>query len=99
MQIRKNQNGSSLVVELEGRLDTVTAPELEADLKGTLDGVSELVLDLANLEYVSSAGLRVLLALHRQMSSRGKMPVKNVNTGVMEVFEMTGFANILSIEK
>ena len=99
MQIRKNQNGSSLVVELEGRLDTVTAPELEAELKGAIEGVTELILDLAGLEYVSSAGLRVLLSLHRQMAARGKMPVKNVNTGVVEVFEMTGFATILSIEK
>lgn len=96
MNIRKNLNGTVLTVELEGRLDTLTAPELEAGLAGSLAALTGLTLDLAGLEYVSSAGLRVLLALHRQLG--GKMLVRNVNAGVMDVFEMTGFSKILSIE-
>jgi len=97
MTITKNQNGENLEVVIAGRLDTSTAPELEKEL-ANLDGVKELVLDFSALEYVSSAGLRVLLASQKAMNARGKMIIKNVNDTIMEVFEITGFADILTIE-
>lgn len=97
MTITKNLNGEKLEVVIAGRLDTSTAPELEKEL-ANLDGVKELVLDFASLEYVSSAGLRVLLASQKAMNARGKMVIKNVNDTIMEVFEITGFADILTIE-
>ena len=86
------------VFSLEGRLDTTTAPDLEQKLRASLDGVSELTLDLEKLEYISSAGLRVLLAAQKLMSKKGEMKVKNVNEAVSEVFEVTGFSDILTIE-
>ena len=98
MKISKTQNGTELAVALEGRLDTVTAPELEKELKGSLDGVSELALDFAGLEYISSAGLRVLLSAQKIMSCKGGMKIKNVNETIMEIFEVTGFSDILTIE-
>lgn len=100
MQIQKIHNGTTLRLALEGRLDTMTSPELEAELKGSTDGVEELVLDLTNLEYISSAGLRVILSAQKLMNAKkGTMRVLNASAGVMEVFEMTGFANVLCIEK
>ena len=98
MKIDKNLNGSSLNVALEGRLDTTTAPELEQSLKESMDAATELTLDFAKLEYISSAGLRVLLSTHKAMSKKGGMKVVNVNEIVKEVFEVTGFADILDIE-
>ena len=98
MTITKNQNGSSLELALEGRLDTITAPELENEIKNGLDGVNQLTLNLGNLEYISSAGLRVLLTAHKAMAAREGMKVTNVNELVMEVFEVTGFSDILTIE-
>jgi len=98
MKINKNLNGSSLNVALEGRLDTTTAPELEQSLKESMDAATELTLDFAKLEYISSAGLRVLLSTHKAMSKKGGMKVMNVNEVVKEVFEVTGFADILDIE-
>ena len=98
MEIKKNQNGTVLTLSLVGRLDTVTAPDLEAALAESLDGIEQLVLDLAELEYISSAGLRVLLASQKKMSGKGGMVVKNPNADVSEVFEITGFADILTIE-
>ena len=98
MTISKTQNGSVLEVALEGRLDTMTAPELETELKGSMDGAESLVLDLSKLEYISSAGLRVLLSAHKTMSGKGGMKVTNVNEIVREVFDVTGFADILTIE-
>ena len=98
MTVNKNQNGSELVLSVIGRVDTTTAPELDNTIKGSLDGVTSLILDLSGLEYISSAGLRVLLSAHKIMSSRGGMTVKNVNDLVMEVFDVTGFADILTIE-
>ena len=98
MKISKTKNGTELAVALEGRLDTVTAPELEKELKGSLDGVSELTLDFAGLEYISSAGLRVLLSAQKIMSCKGVMKIKNVNETIMEIFEVTGFSEILTIE-
>ncbi len=98
MKINKNLNGSSLNVALEGRLDTTTAPELEQSLKESIAAATELTLDFAQLEYISSAGLRVLLSAHKAMSKKGGMKVVNVNEVVNEVFEVTGFADILNIE-
>ncbi len=98
MTITKNQNGNALTVALEGRLDTTTAPQLEAEFKASINGVEELVLDLAKLEYLSSAGLRVLLAAQKVMNRQGKMTVKNVNETIQEIFEVTGFVDILTIE-
>lgn len=99
MEIRKHEDNGKLVVELVGRLDTTTAPELEKEL-GDLAGVSELVLDFKELAYISSAGLRVLLAAQKAITKLGgSMLVKNVNDEIMEVFEITGFIDILTIEK
>ena len=96
MKINFNKNGDALNVSLEGRLDTTTAPELEGFLGANIGDASSLVIDCEALTYVSSAGLRVLLASHKKMM--GKMKLKNVQELVMEVFEMTGFADILVIE-
>ena len=98
MTINKTQNGSDLTIALVGRLDTMTAPELEAELNNDLPGAETLTLDFADLDYISSAGLRVLLSAHKIMSGKGGMKVKNVNEIVREVFEVTGFADILDIE-
>ncbi len=98
LNIVKNIENNKACVTLEGRLDTVTAPELDRELKGVLEGISELTLDFEKLEYVSSAGLRVLLSAHKAMSAKGGMKVTNVNEIVREVFEVTGFADILTIE-
>ena len=98
MTITKKQNGNALEIALEGRLDTMTAPELEAELKGSLDAAENLTLDFSKLDYISSAGLRVLLSAHKAMSGKGGMKVKNVNEVVREVFDVTGFADILTIE-
>ena len=98
MTINKTRNESSLKIALEGRLDTTTAPELEKELKDALNGVSELTLDFEKLDYISSAGLRVLLAAQKQMSKQGSMKLIHVGEIIMEVFEVTGFSDILSIE-
>ncbi len=98
MTINKTQNDSDLTIALVGRLDTMTAPELEAELSNDLPGAQTLTLDFADLDYISSAGLRVLLSAHKAMSPKGGMKVKNVNEIVREVFEVTGFADILDIE-
>ena len=98
LNIKKNLEGEKLTVALEGRLDTVTAPELENELKESLDSVTELVLDLKDLEYISSAGLRVLLTAQKSMNQKGTMKLINVNETVMEIFEVTGFVDILTIE-
>ncbi len=98
MTITKNQNGSHLDLALEGRLDTTTAPQLEAELKQSVNGVTELALDFSKLEYLSSAGLRVLLSAQKVMNRQGSMVIKNVNETIMEIFEVTGFADILTVE-
>lgn len=97
MTITKNASDGTLYITLEGRLDTNTAPQLEAELKASLFGVTELDLDFSGLEYISSAGLRVLLAAQKAMSKQGKMTIRHVNETIMEVFEITGFVDILSI--
>lgn len=98
MTINKTVNGSTLSLAVEGRLDTTTAPLLEAELKSAISGVSELVFDFTALEYVSSAGLRVLLSAQKVMNKQGSMVVRNVCDTIMEVFEVTGFSDILTIE-
>ena len=98
MTITKELNGTNLTIALEGRLDTMTAPELEAELNQSLGNAESLTLDFSKLEYISSAGLRVLLSAHKIMSAKGGMKVTNVNEIVREVFEVTGFADILTIE-
>lgn len=98
MTIDKKIDGTMTVMSIAGRLDTSTAPELESMINNGLSGVQELVIDLENLEYVSSAGLRVILKAQKMMNEQGSMKVKNVNDIVMEVFDITGFADILTIE-
>ena len=98
MTITKHQNGTNLEIALEGRLDTTTAPELEAELNQSMPGAESLTLDFAKLEYISSAGLRVLLSAHKVMAQKGGMKVIRANEIVTEVFEVTGFADILTIE-
>ena len=98
MTINKQQNGGVLTLALEGRLDTVTAPELEAELQKSMEAADSLVLDFSKLDSISSAGLRVLLSAHKAMSVKGGMKVTHVNEIVAEVFDVTGFADILTIE-
>ena len=98
MNIIKDQTDRSLNIALEGRLDTTTAPQLEAELKQSIGGRAELNLDFAKLEYISSAGVRVLLAAQKLMNRQGKMVIRNVNDVISEVFEVTGFSDILTIE-
>lgn len=99
MNITKTVEDEKLTVALEGRLDTLTAPELDESLSDSLEGVKELVFDLTGLEYLSSAGLRVVLATFKKISAaEGKMTVCNANEMVSKVFELTGFSNILAIE-
>ena len=98
MKIDKMQKGTELTVALEDRLDTVTAPELEASL-GDLSGVTKLIIDMAKLVYVSSAGLRVLLAAQKKMDGNGgSMVIRNANEEIHEIFEVTGFDEILTLE-
>ncbi|MCR5735556.1 MAG: STAS domain-containing protein [Lachnospiraceae bacterium] len=98
MTINKEKNGTSMTVALEGRLDTTTAPELESELRESLDGIEELVFDLKSLDYISSAGLRVLLSTQKIMNKQGSMKVTGANEDIMEIFEVTGFSDILTIE-
>ena len=98
MKINKTTQDSTLMIALEGRLDTTTAPQLEAELKPSIAGNTELILDFTKLEYLSSAGLRVLLTAQKVMNKQGKMVVRGVNDVIAEVFEVTGFADILTIE-
>ena len=98
MNITKKTEGKTLTIALEGRLDTVTAPELEAALKTAMDGTDSLTLDFGKLDYISSAGLRVLLSAHKVMSRKGGMKVIHVNEIVKEVFDVTGFSDILTVE-
>ena len=98
MTIEKNLNATELNVAITGRLDTTTAPQLESELKQSLSGIEKLVLDFAALEYLSSAGLRVLLQAQKTMNKQGEMIIKNVNETINEIFEVTGFIDILTIE-
>ena len=97
LNIEKNINETELTIALTGRLDTTTAPELEKELKASLDGVTALIIDMAALEYSSSAGLRVLLSTQKIMNKQGEMKVVHVGETIMEIFEVTGFSDILTI--
>ena len=98
LTINKTVENGKAILSPEGRLDTVTAPEMENAVKEVLPGITELTLDFAKLEYISSAGLRVLLSAQKAMNPQGKMTVVNVNATIMEIFEITGFSDILTIE-
>ena len=98
MTIEIKRNAEETIIELAGRLDTITAPSLDKAISNNIEGVKSLVLNFKNLEYISSAGLRVLLSAQKKMQKVGAMKVINVCEEVMEVFEMTGFADILTIE-
>ena len=98
LDIKKIADGNKLNIALAGRLDTVTAPELEKELKESLNGVEELVLNFDKLEYISSAGLRVLLSAQKVMMKQGAMKVTGVNETIREIFDVTGFSDILTIE-
>ena len=99
MTINKIENGTELTLALIGRLDTNSAPQFEVVLKKSLDRVSSLVLNFAELEYISSAGLRVILSAQKVMNKQGEMLIRGANESILEVFEITGFAEILTIEK
>ena len=98
MMIEKLSTDTGITLKIIGRLDTTTAPELEATVDGCIAGLKDLVMDCSELEYVSSAGLRVILKAQKLMNVQGTMKVMNVNETIMEVFEITGFADILNIE-
>ena len=98
MTITKELKGTALEIALEGRLDTITAPELEKELNQDLGTAESLTMDFSKLDYISSAGLRVLLSAHKLMIGKGGMKITNVNEIVQEVFDVTGFADILTIE-
>lgn len=98
MKINKNKNGTKLTFEIAGRVDTSTAPQLESAIKEEISGVKELVFDMDKVEYISSAGLRVLLSSQKTMNNQVTMKLINVNNEIMEIFEVTGFTDILTIE-
>ena len=98
MTINKQKDGSELTIALTGRLDTTTAPQLEEELKDALNGITSLVMEFSGLEYISSAGLRILLSTQKIMNKQGKMIIRGANEIVKDVFEMTGFSDILTIE-
>ncbi len=98
LNISMDTNGSELIVNLEGRLDTSTSPQLENDLKANIDGVNNLIFDIKDLQYISSAGLRVLLSAQKIMNKQGSMVIRNSSEEVKEIFDVTGFSDILTIE-
>ena len=98
MKIEKNLNGKELIVVLEGRLDTISAPALEAEMKSSINDIDSLIFDFKGIEYISSAGLRVLLSCQKIMNKQGRMVLRGVNEVVQEIFEVTGFIDILTIE-
>ena len=98
LKITKTKEAQNLTLYLEGRVDTTTAPQLDQELKASMDGITELILDFGKLDYISSAGLRVLLSAQKAMNKQGQMKLCNVNETVMEIFEVTGFSDILTIE-
>ena len=98
MQIDQLKEGSTLTMKVSGRLDTMTAPQLESEITGHLDGITEFIMDFTDLEYISSAGLRVLLVTSKMMKGKGRFVIRNINETVRENFEVTGFLDILSVE-
>lgn len=99
MNIRKTQEDNKLTVAVEGQLDTETAPQLEGELRTAVNGITELIFDLSELDYISSTGLRVLLSAQKVMNRQGSMTIRNVKPEIMEIFEVTGFVDILTIEE
>ena len=98
LNVQKNLDGDKLYVAVEGRLDTITSPDLEKEIDESIAGVKELTIDFDKVEYISSSGLRVLLAEQKVMNKQGSMKLINVNDTIMEIFEVTGFTDILTIE-
>ena len=98
MKVDKKTNGKKLTVAIEGRVDTTTAPELEKEIKGSIENISDLVLDFEKVEYISSAGLRVLLSTQKIMNRQGEMSLINVSSDIMEILDVTGFSDILTIK-
>ncbi|MBO6116202.1 MAG: STAS domain-containing protein [Ruminococcus sp.] len=98
MTINQNKNGSKLVLAVEGRLDTTTAPQLESEIKSSISGITELEFDFSKLDYISSAGLRVLLSAQKIMNKQGSMVIHGASENLMEIFDVTGFIDILTIE-
>ena len=98
MQIDQLKEGSTLTMKVSGRLDTMTAPQLESEITGHLDGITEFIMDFTDLEYISSAGLRVLLVTSKMMKEKGRFVIRNINETVREIFEVTGFLDILTVE-
>lgn len=98
MTINTKKDGNEMTIAISGRLDTSTAPKLEAAIKDDIGGIRNLIIDVKDLDYISSAGLRVLLSTQKKMNQQGKMKVVNVNETVMEIFEITGFTDILTID-
>ena len=98
MTIQKKKEGAVLTVELDGRLDTMTSPQLETELRTSLDGITDLVLDITKLTYISSAGLRVLLSAQKVMNRQGAMTIRGASAEIMDIFDVTGFSDILNIE-
>lgn len=98
MQIDQLKEGTTLTMKVSGRLDTMTAPQLESEITGHLDGITELIMDFSDLEYISSAGLRVLLVTSKMMKGKGRFVIRNINETVREIFEVTGFLDILTVE-
>lgn len=98
MEITKNLNGSELTILVSGRLDTTTAPTLETEIQASLDNVTSLFIDFSSLEYISSAGLRVILMAQKIMNTKGTMVIKGANDDIKEIFEITGFSDILTVE-
>lgn len=99
MDIKKTQDGTELTLALDGRLDVKTAPQLEAELKRNISGVTALTFDLEKLDYMSSAGIRVLVSAQKVMNRQGKMTIKHANEEITEVFEITGLFNFFHIEQ
>jgi len=100
MEINKTFENGELIVALKGRLDTITAPELESSLNGQISQAKRVVFDFKELEYLSSAGLRIILSSQKEVTAnKAEMVIKHVNETIMDVFEMTGFSSILNIEK
>ena len=98
MIISKEKNGNALTLKVKGRIDTATSPKLQKEIEDSIEGVETLAFDFSEMEYISSSGLRVLLSTQKKMNGQGKMTVKNVSETVMEIFEITGFSDILTIE-
>jgi len=98
MDINNTMEGKKLTIEIKGRLDTSTAPQLESNIKDNIENIEELIIDMKDLVYISSAGLRIILATQKYMNKQGNMIIKNVCEDIMEIFEVTGFSDILTIQ-